>query len=93
MPFIDRYCVYEDTLDVTNNVIVPVICSYNTQGECKPICFRYDNEKVMIDRVEYSKPNSIFGMIYRCLVTVSGTQKYISLYFNDKTHQWSLRKE
>lgn len=85
-----------DTLDVSQNTVIPVICSYNTKGECRPICFRYtylngDTEKVTIDRIEYSKPNSVFGTIYRCVVTVAGAQRYVSLYFHDKTHTWSLR--
>lgn len=96
MPFIytDPFC--NDILDVSKNTVVPVICSYNTKGECRPICFRYtfpngDTEKVSIDRIECSKPNSVFGTIYKCLVTVAGAQRYVYLYYHDKTHTWSLR--
>ncbi len=96
MPFICTDPFATDTLDVSNNTVIPMICSYNTNGECKPICFRYthvngDTEKVTIDRIEYSKPNSVFGTIYRCLVTVAGSQRYVSLYYHDKTRTWSLR--
>ena len=92
--FTDPYLT--DTLDVSQNTVIPVICSYNTKGECRPICFRYtfqngDTEKVSIDRIEYSKPNSVFGTIYCCLVTVAGAQRYVYLYYHDKTRTWSLR--
>lgn len=96
MPFICTDPFATDTLDVSQNTAIPVICSYNSQGECKPLCFRYtyengDTEKVSIDRIEYSKHNSVFGTIYRCLVTVAGSQRYVSLYYHDKTRTWSLR--
>lgn len=96
MPFICTDPFYSDTLDVSKNTAIPVICSYNSKGECKPLCFRYtyengDSEKVTIDRIEYSKPNSCFGTIYRCIVTINNAQRYVSLYYHDKTHTWSLR--
>lgn len=66
--------------DTSNNIIVPVICSFSITGECKPLYFNFQEEngeyvRVKIDRVECSKPNSIFGMIYTCVVTLHDTQQ------------------
>lgn len=83
-------------IDTSSNTIVPVICSYSTTGECKPLYFSYPEKtgefiRVKIDRVESTKPNSIFGMIYTCIVTIQDTQQKVYLYFLKDFNQWSLR--
>lgn len=97
MPFFDKAKEPEEIIDYEKNLIIPVICSYDTEGKCMPLYFGIthrndDQERIKIDRVKYTKPNSVFGTIYCCDVTVHDYQKTVYLYFHVKLNQWSLRK-
>lgn len=90
------YTTKEPTLQLTNQTVVPVIASYDSTGICTPLYFRYTNEKdestsIKIDKILSSKPNSIFGMIYECQVTVVDQVKIIRLFHHEQEHRWYLR--
>lgn len=89
-----NYC---DTIDYSLNQFVSVLCVYSVSGECKPLYFNYqesdgESHRVKIDRIECCKPNSIFGLIYTCVVTINDIQSKVLLYYIKNTNQWSLRK-
>ena len=95
MPFIQKTLYSASNVDTDHNVYVPVICSYNTSGDCRPIYFSYDEDgttnKIKIDKIEYSEKNSIFGYIYHCQVIINDHTKQIKLYFFKDLNKWSLR--
>lgn len=58
MPFHQEIHKPKYKLDLEKNRYVPVIASFDADGNCKPLYFRYTNpddtsEKVAIDRVEW----------------------------------------
>jgi hypothetical protein len=96
MPMFDKTKDPEEIIDFTKNTIVPVICSYDIHGKCVPLYFGIthpngDQERIKIDYVRYDKPNSCFGTVYFCDITVNDCQVAVYLYFHVKLNQWSLR--
>ena len=98
MPFFNSEPKRSFKLDLTKNKYVPVIASYDTEGNCKPLYFRYAylddmSETVAIDRVEKVVPVSFYGVNYYCVVTIQDTQMMIVLYFLKEENKWALRLE
>lgn len=86
MPFIQESIYTAPSVDTDNNIYVPVICSYNVSGECRPLYFLYTEEdgetiRVKIDKIEYSEKNSIFGTIYHCQISINNQIQKIKLFF------------
>lgn len=81
---------------LTNNTLVPVIASFDCDGTCTPLYFRYtyaddSSESVKIDKIVFRKPNSCFGTIFCCQVTVSDCSQTIYLFYHDEERKWYLR--
>lgn len=83
-------------LPIKDNTLVPVIASYDTLGRCFPLYFRYTEEdgtsiKIKIDKILFTKPNSIFGTIYCCQVTVNQGAMTVYLFHHQQENKWYLR--
>lgn len=96
MPFFQKPKSQKIQIDTEKNKFVPVIVSYDTNGNCKPIYFRYihntgESETIKIDYVNYSKPNSFYGMYYYCFVTIQEVQLPIVLFHIYESNRWALR--
>ena len=96
MPFIPKPIYNASHIDTDNNIYVPVICSYNVSGECRPLFFQFTEEdgstnKIKIEKVEYSEKNSIFGTIYHCKIISNECSQIVKLYFLKDLNKWSLR--
>ena len=96
MPFYEQEPIKRETINPSTNTIVPVIASYNAEGDCMPLYFRYSNpdgtyHDVAVTRVISKKPNSTFGTIYFCEAAVNGRCIPIALYFHRSENKWSLR--
>lgn len=78
------------------NYYVPVIASFDAQGNIRPLYFRHrfengDTIKVQIDNVISTKPLNIFGTEFVCTVTVGEVQRQVVLCYFKDTYRWSLR--
>ncbi|MBU5333572.1 hypothetical protein KQI61_15340 [Anaerocolumna aminovalerica] len=96
MPFFDNTPRATFKLDLKRNKYVPVIASFDTEGHCKPLYFRYtypdgSSEKVAIDRVEKSENSSLFGINYYCVITINEMQMMVVLYYGKEDNKWALR--
>jgi len=96
MPFFDNTPKATFKLDLNRNKYVPVIASYDTEGNCKPLYFRYTypngaSEKIAIDRIEKTMNNSFFGINYYCIVTINDIQMLVVLYHAKEDNRWALR--
>lgn len=96
MPFINNTPKQKFSLDLEKNKYVPVIASYDTKGNCRPLYFRYNHpdgtsEKIAIDRIEKIMPNSLFGFNYYCIVTINDMQMMVVLFHSNDDHKWALR--
>jgi hypothetical protein len=96
MPFFDNKPKPTYKLDLDKNKYVPVIASYDAEGNCKPLYFRYINqdgtsEKISVDRVEKAVNNSLFGMNYYCVITINEVQMMVILYHANDDNKWALR--
>jgi hypothetical protein len=96
MPFFNNTPKPTFKLDLDKNKYVPVIASYDTEGNCRPLYFRYNNpdgtsEKIPIDRVEKVMPNSLFGFNYYCVVTINEIQMMVVLFHSNEDYKWALR--
>ena len=96
MPFVDNAPKPTLKLDLDKNKFVPVIASFDSEGNCKPIYFRYlypdgTSEKICIDRIEKWEKDRLFGMNYHCIVTISNIQMKVVLFHIKEDNRWALR--
>lgn len=81
---------------IPHNTQVPVIASFDCQGNCRPLYFGIvgeDGEKVniSIDKVEVARPFMDYGIKYICLITVQDKQVYTQLFYNTREQKWYIR--
>jgi hypothetical protein len=96
MPFLNNSPKPTFKIDLDKNKYVPVIASYDTEGNCKPLYFRYNNpdgtsEKISVDRVEKAVNNSLFGINYYCVVTINEIQMMVVLFHANDDNKCALR--
>lgn len=96
MPFYEPEPIPCEAIDPALNMFVPVIASYNAEGECRPLYFRYISQDgayhdISVSRVLTKKQNSVFGTIYQCEYMDHGYRKEVALYFHRRENKWSLR--
>lgn len=91
------YNLKERPLKIKNNCLVPVIASFNSEGKCLPLYFRYtyaDGQTIPIhiDKVLFSKPNACYGTIYCCQILVCRHKQIVYLFYHDEQRKWYLRQ-
>jgi hypothetical protein len=96
MPFFSSTPKSTFKLDLKRNKYVPVIASFDAEGHCKPLYFRYtypdgSSEKVAIDRVEKFENNRLFGIKYYCVITLNNIQMIVILLYMKEDNRWALR--
>lgn len=97
MPFYTQKPIPEEIIDTRLNTFVPVIASYNTKGQCKPLYFQFtypdgQTEAIAIDRVISVDCTSVYGAIYHCAVTICDCRRYVDLFYHYKPHRWTIKK-
>lgn len=94
MPFYTKPRHTPEPIDFTNHRFVPVIVSYNTDGACVPLYFRYlyqdgSRDDVAIDRVVDTK-ETMWNVAYHCDITANDRRCRIVLTFHKDLNKWSL---
>ena len=82
--------------DPAQNTVVPVIASYNVNGDCMPLYFRYTNSDgsysyIPIFKVIDVQSNPVLGINYQCEYINQSRRQRINLYFHRKENKWSMR--
>lgn len=78
------------SVNMNEQVIVPVIASFNKSGDMLPIYFSAEGIRLKIDHVKWSEQKK-WGTIYRCEITVQDRVETVDLYYYATTRLWSLR--
>lgn len=97
MPFVEKSKIPNEIIDYSKNEFIPVICSFDTEGNYVPVYFGLtlpdgERKRIKINNVQWKKPNSIFGMIYCCDIILNDINHIVYIYYHDKMKKWSLRK-
>ncbi len=76
-------------------IFVPVIASYNSSGQCRPLYFRFQYQDgtysdIAIDRV-LSCRSCLASLFFTCDVTVGEVKTQVILQFHRKENKWSIR--
>lgn len=82
----------EDT--AAHLIFVPVIASYNSSGQCRPLYFRFQYQDgtysdIAIDRV-LSCQSRLASIFFTCSVTVGEVKTQVVLQFHRKENKWSI---
>ncbi len=73
---------------------VPVIASFNSAGECRPLYFRFvypdgTYTDIAIDKVISFHSAPMFPS-YVCLITIGDTRTQVTLRFHSRENRWSV---
>lgn len=88
--------IESESIEIPENTCVPVIASYNTQGQCRPLYFQYacpdgTLRTISIDKVLSVTDTRIFGLSYHCAVTVDNCRRYVDLFYHTKPAKWTIK--
>lgn len=75
-----------------NLVIVPVIASFNKEGNMIPIYFSVEGIKIKIDRIIWAKEKLAWGSHYKCRICVSDVAEEIELMYYKSRNMWTLKR-
>ena len=75
-----------------NLVTVPVIASFNTEGNMIPIYFSVEGIKIKIDKIIWNKENLAWGSQYRCRICVCDVLEEIELMYFKHKNMWTLKR-
>jgi hypothetical protein len=81
----------KEKIEFTNQTNIPVIVSFSTYGEMRPLWFQVGDIKVKIDRVYSSKDVSIFGQKFDCGVVVNDREQRIELTYYRRENVWTIK--
>lgn len=92
---------YEETLkakeasvlNLDDQVIVPVIASFNQKGDMIPLYFSTEGIRLKIDNVKWISKRKAWGLQYRCEITIQDRLEVIDLFYYDTMHLWTMKKK
>ena len=75
-------------IDHIRGTVVPVIASFNSKGQIKPLYFEYDGNQIKI--LKYAKSSHEFLLNgYDCIAEFDGYLRNVRLFY-DSQHMWHL---
>lgn len=79
------------SVNLDEQVIIPVIASFNKKGDMLPIYFSAEGIRLKIDNVKWSEQKT-WGTRYRCEITVQERLETVDLYYYTTTRLWTMKK-
>lgn len=80
------------SVDLKNQIIVPVIASFNNDGKIIPLYFAIEGIRIKIDHIKWESPNKAWGTQFRCEITLYDHVDTIDLYYYDSKRIWTMKR-
>lgn len=74
-----------------NHIILPVIASFDTNGQVKPLYVRIDGEAYKICSAQ-EKPSFAFTTVFQCQIADHGLLKPLFLTYHHRDRIWLMEK-
>lgn len=75
----------------TNQIPVPVIASYSSNGKIIPIYFSIEDVKVKVYRIKQQSRMYEWGCRFRCEIVINDVVKEVDLYYYKNKSTWTLK--
>lgn len=73
----------------SNEIVIPVIASFNIKGDILPLYFQYDNRTVSLSSVRIvSKIHAC--IVYDCMAELEGYSRNVKITYRSQLHIWTL---
>lgn len=83
----------ENFMGNSSQIPVPVIASFNTNGDVVPLYFSTEGFRIKIEKVRWKETGKEWGSRFRCEVIVDDVVEEVDLYFYRNRNVWTLRRK
>lgn len=75
----------------TDQIPVPVIASYSSNGKVIPLYFSIENARIKVSRVKWQDRMHEWGCKFRCEIIIDDVVKEVDLYYYKNKDIWTLK--
>lgn len=79
--------------NIENQVAVPVIANFNSEGGMIPIYFAMNGIKIKIDNIQWKSDKKTWGSQYRCEFVLNNRVETVDLFYYNTHRIWTMPKK
>ncbi|MBQ2257396.1 MAG: hypothetical protein II247_01810 [Lachnospiraceae bacterium] len=83
----------ENFMGNSSQIPVPVIASFNSNGDVVPLYFSTEGFRIKVEKVQWKEAGKEWGSRFRCEVIVDDVMEEVDLYFYRNRNVWTLRRK
>lgn len=76
----------------SNLICVPVIATFNSAGEIRPLYFSLEGLRLKIDNIKFVDRSRSEVIVFRCEVTFSDRVQQITLHYHKRDAIWTMKR-